>query len=560
MEAKAYGDIEQFALQAILLRPQDTESVVAEQKARVQSLLAEQKYDAALVQAKSYYDVATLKATGGAIELFADALSHARGKNEPNLASKFLAQQAVGARSPNTVPSSEENALNTVSSDLAPYSAAIEKAKGDEKYDSLMARGNLLLLAGKAAEAQEAFLAACQSRSKKTNDTSFFAAVEGVARAIRAEEGVTGPSCALVLALALNQETDLRKSAFDSTQWKSEDLQLAGQRILLAQLSAPANGGADLDQAANSHSEAPISEVAAEGMNAASESSASGKILCTLDQPVVVVSLSPSVDTPLVEWFDKWDQRQEHGQADQAVDRIALIQILGKTRVPSLLLFQVAHAIQFRSLDNALPGMFYSSAAHRADEELREAGQSPQAVGILRGMKDHMGGYKAVLWPLIEHGDSNALDALYTIYTSYTRWIPPKDKSLAMPVTHMKIGTAECLYAMGKADESVALLESIKGIKMASGEMAAFDWAYGLGLYRLGRYSEAIPRFQSIVSRKDPYEGEALPLLAVSQSRIGNVQAAHETLNDWVRRYTPDKSRATYYVGLVQRRVKAASF
>jgi hypothetical protein len=75
------------------------------------------------------------------------------------------------------------------------YKAAVEQPISDagDPYNNLMGRGNLLLLTGRPSEARQCFLLAGQTpplmKGKK-----LFAAVEGVARTIKAECGVIGPA------------------------------------------------------------------------------------------------------------------------------------------------------------------------------------------------------------------------------------------------------------------------------------------------------------------------------------------------------------------------------
>lgn len=79
--------------------------------------------------------------------------------------------------------------------DAKPYDSAINNIALSD-YRQFVAKGNLLLLAGRAAEAHEIFNKAVPiAPAAKTGE-----AVENVARAIRAESGCVAPANAYILA------------------------------------------------------------------------------------------------------------------------------------------------------------------------------------------------------------------------------------------------------------------------------------------------------------------------------------------------------------------------
>jgi hypothetical protein len=222
MDAEQYDLVDRAGLVAIVERPQVSNVVSDIQAARVEALLAQGKNDRALVEAKRYYNVVTLKQTDAAIDLLAAALGRASpavlgsGKPEAGLATRFRQQQLAGAQKPSYddrtgVPpylnrvrepgesAAGDNVLHSIELDAAPFEKAIEKISSGTGYADLMGRGNLLLLSGRPTEAKQCFRRAAEAET--TRGKNLIAALEGVARAIRAEDGAVGRANAFILAL-----------------------------------------------------------------------------------------------------------------------------------------------------------------------------------------------------------------------------------------------------------------------------------------------------------------------------------------------------------------------
>src|SRR5262249_13310563 len=140
--------------------------------------------------------------------------------------------------------------------------------------------------------------------------------------------------------------------------------------------------------------------------------------------------------------------------------------VLASTHLSSLALFHIGHALQIGLNDNTDSALFYIAAARQSNEELNSIHTGSEKDAIIRSMKDNMGGYKRALWPLIQSNDKQALAALYSLYGDYIAFVSPNDGALQKPLTHVKIGYAECLLAMQKPDQAFSVLSGIVNQKM----------------------------------------------------------------------------------------------
>jgi tetratricopeptide (TPR) repeat protein len=201
---KRYDEIETLASTELQNLANDAACCSAMQCCRVEALLAAGKYEEALVAAKAYYNVATLAETERAINLFAQALAHTRGKDDPEIVRRFKQQQIDDAEAPTTAPADEstqtssDNILSTIALDPAPYEqrlAAYQHTR--QNYNALWAQGNLLLVSGKPSQARECF----EKAFDVTPPNKWPAAIENIARAIRAEDSSVGRANAYILAL-----------------------------------------------------------------------------------------------------------------------------------------------------------------------------------------------------------------------------------------------------------------------------------------------------------------------------------------------------------------------
>ncbi|MGA2233811.1 MAG: hypothetical protein ABSH22_23130, partial [Tepidisphaeraceae bacterium] len=203
LNAGAYDDVLSLTTKVILDRSADPDIVATAQKARVTACMALDRWPDAAIEAKRYYDVCGLAVTADAIDLVSAALEKSQG---PQAAAQFRQEQMSRQDSPATQPSQPANtdspdsagsgasALASISTEDADYEAAIAALaarggrNGQYPIANSMARGNLFLLCGRAADAKACFQAACRVAAK---DKEVRQSVEGVARAMRAQdEGV----------------------------------------------------------------------------------------------------------------------------------------------------------------------------------------------------------------------------------------------------------------------------------------------------------------------------------------------------------------------------------
>ncbi|HVT90363.1 MAG TPA: hypothetical protein VHD56_16035 [Tepidisphaeraceae bacterium] len=510
-----------------------------EQKALVESLLAQGNYEQALVEAKSYYNIVPLKRTSDAVKLISVALTKAKGKSDPSAGSRFIEEQKSGALNRSSIPSTlpkngpTANLLGSVSIDSHRYDQSIQQLKGSTTFKELMALGDLLLLAGDPSEAKQAFINAYNV--PKTKDVHLFEAIEGIARAIRAENGLTGPANALLVDLMLGLQRKDEIPDISAEHWDHGDMQLAGQRVTLGQLSENLLSEQADDKDANS---AEVDKLAKPDGDIANLET------LALDDPLVIASIVSERDQEIVSWLNDAQKTFKAQLPVAHAEQVHLKSILERTKLPSLVLLQIAHAFQFRSieLNRSTISLFYAAAAKRFEEELKDYGHSPQAVVVLRGMKDHMGGYKSVLWPLINAGDKDATDTLLTIYTNYAQWLPPNDKSLLKPLIHVKIGAAECLYKQRQYPRAWALLQTLDPSKMDKGESQVFHWASGMVLSGLRRYPEALTHLE-ITSKDRNYQycRDACKLRFNALLELGRSDEAQEASAAYAKLYGDDK-------------------
>jgi len=168
---------------------------------RARAFLAEGKPSEALAAAKSCFNVTWLSLTPRAIDLVCDCLV-AANPDDPDIARRFRAQQIAGATTqPTTAPSEDSDLgapiLATIKVDSSPFDAAIDKIKG-LSYAQLTMKGNLLLVADRPREARKVFE---QALRLAHGNKQLTAAVESVARSIRAEAGCVGPANAYIESL-----------------------------------------------------------------------------------------------------------------------------------------------------------------------------------------------------------------------------------------------------------------------------------------------------------------------------------------------------------------------
>jgi hypothetical protein len=184
-----------LALDAILAAPWRTGDVEFLQETRTRAMLRSGQPAAALSDAKSLFDVASLRGTERALLLVSECLKAAHA-GDARLLDRFRHEQIVGATARSVTDSpSISKTLGEIVVDPSPYAAAISSLTSDNDQ-SRRARGNLLLLAGRSAEAQAVF----EEALKRSDSNDRIGLAENVARAIKASDGTIGRANGYMLA------------------------------------------------------------------------------------------------------------------------------------------------------------------------------------------------------------------------------------------------------------------------------------------------------------------------------------------------------------------------
>jgi len=197
-EKGRFEDVEAIALKGIVNSADQASGIPELQKYRVRALLEQHKADEALSAARAFYNVAPLKDTEAAVKLVTLCLT-AKNPDDLDTLRRFKRQQvewSTATTQPAATNELGENVLKSIPVPAEPFaSAAASILKRD--YVGLMGKGNLLLLANQTADARKAFEAAEMIADKPEQAT---AAVEGIARAVRADAGALGPANTFIVA------------------------------------------------------------------------------------------------------------------------------------------------------------------------------------------------------------------------------------------------------------------------------------------------------------------------------------------------------------------------
>jgi tetratricopeptide (TPR) repeat protein len=192
-----WKELNELAAAAVLPAPHSTSRTTSNQMVRVRCLLELKRPAEALAAAKSAYNLCTMSQTSEVLALFNQALAAAHPRDKDLLA-RFTQEQVDGANLlPNpTAPPLKSTVLLTVKADGKEYVQAIEQAT-KEDYPGLMARGNLLLLADRVAEAKDALEQAYRvAPQAQINEAS-----ENLARVMKAQDGTIGRANTWVLSI-----------------------------------------------------------------------------------------------------------------------------------------------------------------------------------------------------------------------------------------------------------------------------------------------------------------------------------------------------------------------
>ena len=196
LAAKRWDELDDYYGCVLQNIPMDYRSVEAVQYARVKMLLAQNRPADALAAAKSLYNVSSMEGTSEAILLIAECLIAARP--EDRLAyEKFKDEQIAGASTqPSTRPATRSAIMASIHVESRAFDEILRNFPGED-YTALMARGNLLLMGDRLAQARPVVerlytLAAVGNLAE---------ASECLARLIKAEDGTIGRANAFVYSI-----------------------------------------------------------------------------------------------------------------------------------------------------------------------------------------------------------------------------------------------------------------------------------------------------------------------------------------------------------------------
>jgi len=166
---------------------------------QIRALMAAGRGMEALAVAKSLYNYVSMRNTSVAIDLVGQALTAAH-KDQPGLGKKFRLQQMEGP-STNAIPDAiakTPSMLADVKVDAKPYEPAIA---GQLKVDNvtlgtLKTLANLYLLADQPKKAEELF----RRIYEMADQANLSAAIEGIARSYRAQDGNIARANAYIIA------------------------------------------------------------------------------------------------------------------------------------------------------------------------------------------------------------------------------------------------------------------------------------------------------------------------------------------------------------------------
>ena len=207
--ARHHAQAADLALEAILADPQDTSAVFDLQDIRVHALLLSGDAAEALAQAKALFNVASMERTEQALSTVAACLAAAY-PNGRAIVRRFSEEQIAGATTQpsHPRPAAEDDPAKIVSTlksihiDPAPYEETLNTLDPAEQQNA-RARANLLLLAGKPAEAEALMQKALEREltegERKPDDVG--RAAEEVARCIKAQDGLLGRANRYLLTL-----------------------------------------------------------------------------------------------------------------------------------------------------------------------------------------------------------------------------------------------------------------------------------------------------------------------------------------------------------------------
>jgi tetratricopeptide (TPR) repeat protein len=197
ISSKHFDAAEQLALHGILDAPWRTDDVAFLQETRVRMLCRMDRYKEALSNARSLFNVTSLPNTETALLTLTVCMKAARGEDAKMLR-EFRKEQIQGAATrPYDQPDPVSPMMAEIPIDPSPYETTIKQITSDDDQSQL-AKGNLLLLAGRSDEATKLF----EARLKSSNASDRTWLIEDVGRAIRASDGNIGRANQYVITQA----------------------------------------------------------------------------------------------------------------------------------------------------------------------------------------------------------------------------------------------------------------------------------------------------------------------------------------------------------------------
>lgn len=194
LRAKQYDAVIEFSTKGVLALPADTWRIEGLYRHRIRARLALGQTREALADARALFNVAGVGFTMNSVDLLAECLDAAHPES-PGMGNRFRLQVLAGAETDEAkrgraVADAGESILAKVAIDPTPWAEAIEMRSGKTGYRIAYGTANLLLLAGRTAEARQAFEAIWKSRPAGEDRY----AAEGFAKAIKADTGMIGPA------------------------------------------------------------------------------------------------------------------------------------------------------------------------------------------------------------------------------------------------------------------------------------------------------------------------------------------------------------------------------
>lgn len=210
LEIKEYGLIDEIIAEG-LSNPKeysDTGRLVSFQYGIVTYLLAAGRKEEALSAAKVYYNICRIEEAQRAVDLCAEVLANTRLAEDPEVVRRFRKQQEAGvmmraASGNNEVGEWGVNVLSQIRVNPSVFEPKLKSIESSiVSFQNETARGNLFLMMDRPREARKAFELALDLASAQETPT----AIANVARAIRAESGLIGPSNQYILSLRMGKD------------------------------------------------------------------------------------------------------------------------------------------------------------------------------------------------------------------------------------------------------------------------------------------------------------------------------------------------------------------